>query len=104
MFNAPRPAKDDLKISHEASKWFSRSFDRHNRNNVFHELRHTWVKAARESPIKKEIYEIISGHAATTVSNRYGGAKPDELIVANEDICRKLLEREMTVEVRRLVG
>jgi integrase len=104
MFNAPRPAKDGLKISHEASKWFSRFRDRHNINKVFHELRHTWVEAARESPIKKEIYEIISGHAATTVSDRYGGAKPHELIAANEDICRKLLDPEMTVEVRRLVG
>ena len=54
MFDAPRPAKEGLKISHEASKWFSRFFDRQKIDKVFHELRHTWIEAARISPIKKE--------------------------------------------------
>jgi hypothetical protein len=104
MFNAPRPAKEGLKISHEASKWFSRFFDRQKIDKVFHELRHTWVEAARISPIKKEIHDIISGHAATTVSDRYGGAKPSELIAANEVICRQFLDPKMKEAVRRLVG
>lgn len=104
MFDAPRPAKTDLKIGREASKWFSRFFDRHKIEKVFHELRHTWVQAARESPIKKEIYEIISGHARTIGSDAYGGAKPDELIAANQTICHKLLDPEMIIAVRRLVS
>lgn len=104
MFDAPRPAKEGLKISHEASKWFSRFFDRQKIDKVFHELRHTWVEAARLSPIKKEIHDIISGHAATTVSDRYGGSKPSELMAANEIVCRQFLDPRMTEAVRRLVG
>jgi hypothetical protein len=104
MFDAPRPAKEGLKISHEASKWFSRFFDRQKIDKVFHELRHTWVEGARLSPIKKEIHDIISGHAATTVSDRYGVAKPSELMAANEIICRQFLDPKMTEAVRRLVG
>jgi hypothetical protein len=48
--------------------------------------------------------EIISGHAGTTVSDRYGGAKPSELMAANETVCKQFLDPEMTGAVRRLVG
>jgi integrase len=106
MFDAPRPAKATLKVSHEASKWFSRFFHRKDIqiDKVFHELRHTWVEAARISPIKKEVHDIISGHAGTTVSDRYGGAKPSELMEANEVVCRQFLDPEMTTAVKRLVS
>jgi integrase len=105
MFGAPRPSKPTLKLSHEASKWFSRFFGRKGVqiDRVFHELRHTWIEAARVSPIKKEVYEIISGHSARTISDRYGGAKPDELMAANEEVCKKFLDTEMTAAVHRLV-
>jgi integrase len=105
MFGAPRPSKATLKVSHEASKWFSRFFDRKDVqiDRVFHELRHTWVEAARFSPIKKEVYEIITGHSGRTVSDRYGGAKPDELLAANEEVCKKFLDAEMADAIRRLV-
>ncbi len=56
------------------------------------------------SPIKKEVYEIISGHSAKTVSDRYGGAKPDELLAANEEVCKKFLDAEMTAAIRRLIN
>jgi integrase len=103
MFDAPRPAKKTLKISYETSKWFGRFFDRHGIDKVFHELRHTWVEAARVSPIKKEVHDIISGHAAPTVSDRYGGAKPSELMAADEVVCQQFLDAEMTDAIRRLV-
>jgi integrase len=105
LFDAPRPSNTKLKVSHEASKWFSRFFHRDDIKigKVFHELRHTWVEAARVSPIKKEIHDIISGHAGTTVSDRYGGAKPSELMAANETVCRQFLDAAMTEAVRRLV-
>jgi hypothetical protein len=103
MFSAPRPAQKSLKISHEASKWFGRFFDRQGIDKVFHELRHTWVEAARVSPIKKEIHDIISGHAATTVSDKYGGAKPSELKAANEVVCHQFIDGEMASAIRRLL-
>ena len=63
LFDAPRPSNPNLKMSHEVSKWFSRLHKKHEIPRVIHELRHTRIEAARESPIKKEIYEIISGHS-----------------------------------------
>jgi integrase len=106
MFDAPRPSKATLKVSHEASKWFGRFFDRKGVeiDKVVHELRHTWIQAARYSPIKKEVYEIITGHSPKTVSDRYGGEKPNELMSANEEICGKFLDAEMTQAIWRLVG
>jgi integrase len=105
MFNAPRPANAKLKISHEASKWYSRFFDRHKIvDRVFHELRDTWIETARESEVKKDIFEIITGHSPKTGSDPYGGEKPHVLMAANEEVCRQLLDPEMTVAVRRLVG
>ena len=102
MFAAPRPSNPKLKISHEASKWFSRH--KHEIPKVIHELRDTWIEGARYSEIKREIYEIISGHSGKTVSDRYGGERPDELLKANERICAKFLTPEMTAVIRRLVG
>ena len=105
MFNAPRPANTKLKISHEASKWYSRFFDRHKIiDRVFHELRDTWIETARESTVKKDIYEIITGHSPKTGSDPYGGEKPHVLMAANEEVCRQLLDPEMTIAVRRLVS
>jgi hypothetical protein len=102
--DAPRPANPKLKIGHETSKWFGRFFDRHNIDRVFHELRHTWKEAARVSPIKKEMHDIISGHGATDVGDKYGGAKPSELSTANETICKGFLDPEMTTAIQRLLS
>jgi hypothetical protein len=104
LFDAPRPGNPNLKISHEVSKWFSRFRQRHGIGKVIHELRHTWKEAARVSPIKKEIHDIITGHAAMTVSDKYGGAKPDELLKANEIVCQHFLDEEIVAEIKRLVG
>ena len=71
---------------------------------VMHELRHTWIEAARYSEIKREIYEIISGHSNKTVSDGYGGERPDELLKANETICKKFLTTDMTAAIQRLVA
>jgi hypothetical protein len=67
LFDAPGPSNEKLKIAHEASKWFGRFFHRNGINKVFHELRHTWKEAAQISPIKKEVHDIISGHARTNM-------------------------------------
>jgi len=90
LFDAPRPVNPRIKISHEASKWFGRFFDRHGIDRVFHELRDTWIEEAKHSPIEKQIYEIISGHSKETVSDRYGGQKPHVLAAANEEVCKFL--------------
>jgi hypothetical protein len=59
---------------------------------VIHELRHTWIEEARHSAIPKDIWEIISGHSKLTVSDRYGGQKPDFLAAANEEVCKFLTD------------
>ncbi len=104
MFDAPRPNNPKLKVSHEVSKWFSRFHKRHGITKVIHELRHTWKEAARVSPIKKEIHDIITGHAPATVSDKYGGAKPDELLKANEIVCQHFLDNELIAAIERLLG
>jgi Domain of unknown function (DUF6538) len=104
LFDAPRPSNKKLKIAHEASKWFGRFFDRNGVNKVFHELRHTWKEAARISPIKKEIHDIISGHARTNMGDWYGGASPSELVAANETVCAGFLDGELRTEIKRLLG
>jgi integrase len=90
LFDAPRPANPRIPISHETSKWFGRFFDKAGIDRVYHELRHTWIEEARHSPVDREIWEIISGHSAATVSDRYGGRKPDVLTAANEKVCEFL--------------
>ena len=58
-------------------------------DRVFHELRDTWIDEARHcNEVKREIWEIISGHSAATVSDVYGGEKPEVLMAANENVCR----------------
>jgi integrase len=103
--DAPRPSNPKLRASHEASKWFGRLFRKHEIGRVFHELRDTWIEAAKHSTVEKDIWEIISGHSAATVSDRYGGKKPDVLSTSNETICKFITEdAEIMAEVRRLVG
>jgi integrase len=103
--DAPRPSSPKLRASHEASKWFGRSFRKREIGRVFHELRDTWIEAAKHSTVEKDIWEIISGHSAATVSDRYGGKKPDILIKSNETICEFVTEdAEIMAEVMRLVG
>jgi len=73
-----------------ASKAINRFFKRYGITTCFHELRDTWIEEARHSPIEKEIWEIISGHSRLTVSDLYGGKKPNVLLAANEKICEFL--------------
>jgi uncharacterized protein DUF6538 len=105
LFDAPRPANPDVPISNVASKSLNRFFKRHEISRCFHELRDTWIEEARHSPVKKEIWEIISGHSARTVSDRYGGEKPDVLAEANEAICKFLTDdAEVKASMLRLVN
>lgn len=76
-------------IAHQALvEAINRLFKREGIDRVFHELRDTWIEEARHSPVKREMWEIISGHSGATVSDRYGGEKPDILAEHNETICR----------------
>jgi integrase len=103
--DAPRPSSPKLRASHEASKWFGRLFRKREIGRVFHELRDTWIEAAKHSTVEKDIWEIISGHSAATVSDRYGGKKPDVLGKSNETICEFVTEdAEIMAEVMRLIG
>jgi integrase len=105
LFDAPRPADPNVSISKVASQWFQRFCKRNQINRVFHELRDTWIEEARHSPVERDIWEIISGHSAATVSDRYGGKKPDVLLAANETICAFLTsDAEIMNAVRRLTS
>jgi hypothetical protein len=104
LFDAPHPADPDVPISNVASKALNRFFKRQKIDRCFHELRDTWIEHARFSEIQKEIWEIISGHSAKTVSDRYGGQKPDVLADANETICKFLTDdAEIKAAMLRLV-
>jgi len=103
--DAPRPSNPKLRVAHEASKWFGRFFAKHKIDRVFHELRDTWIEAAKHSPVERDIWEIISGHSAATVSDRYGGKKPDVLTAANEKVCEFLTgDPDLKAAMLRLVG
>ena len=103
--DAPRPSNPKLRVAHEASKWFGRFFSKHEIDRVFHELRDTWIEAAKHSPVERDIWEIISGHSGATVSDRYGGKKPDVLAAANEKVCEFLTaDSEIKAAMLRLVG
>jgi hypothetical protein len=105
LFDAPHPKDPDVPISNVASKAINRIFKKHGINRVFHELRDTWIEEARHSPVKREIWEIISGHSKATVSDRYGGEKPEVLAKANEDVCGFLTnDAEIKSAMLRLVS
>jgi integrase len=60
---------------HEYSKAFGRWLRDNGFNDpatVFHSFRHTWKRAARESPVKEERHDVISGHKSPAVSRSYG--------------------------------
>jgi hypothetical protein len=105
IFDCPRPPDPDEPISNFASRSLNRFLHDKGIDRVFHELRDTWINEARHCPdVKKEIWEIISGHSAATVSDMYGGEKPEILLGANEKVCRFLTEdAEMRSAVLRLV-
>jgi len=105
LFDAPRPADSDVPISNVASKAMNRFFKRNGINRCFHELRDTWIEEARHSPIERDIWEIISGHSKATVSDRYGGKKPQVLAAANETICKFLTSNpDLKAAMLRLVS
>jgi integrase len=84
LFDAPRPKDPDVPISNLASKAMNRLFRRNGIARCFR------IEEARHSPIPKDLWEIISGHSKKTVSDRYGGEKPNVLAEANEKICEFL--------------
>jgi integrase len=105
LFDVPRPRNPNLKMSHEVSKWFARHRVKHGIPRVIHELRDTWIEAARHNDtVKKDLYEIISGHSAKTGSDGYGGERPGELMAANESICNDLLDADLRAAILALVA
>jgi hypothetical protein len=105
IFDCPRPSDPAEPISNFASRTLNRFLHDKKIERVFHELRDTWINEARHNnDVNRDIWEIISGHSAATVSDMYGGVKPDVLMAANEKICRFVTEdAEMRAEVLRLV-
>jgi hypothetical protein len=106
LADAPRSANTKLPAGHEASKWFSRFFARSELEVCFHETRDTWIHHARHSPtIKRELWEIISGHSHKCMSDRYGGEDPEILLGVNEQVCKFLTEdAEIRTAILRLVA
>jgi hypothetical protein len=50
-------------------------------------------------------WEIISGHSAATVFDRYGGENPPVLLRANEDVCEFLTgDAELEAAILQLVS
>jgi len=104
LADAPRPANTKLPAGHEASKWFGRFFGRNKLEVCFHETRDTWIHHARHSPIKRDLWEIISGHSEKCMSDRYGGEDPKILLEVNEQVCKFLTEdAEIQTAILRLV-
>lgn len=68
---------------HEFSKWWGNWCNAHGLADpglVYHSWRHTWKRRARQSPVKREMHDVISGHAGVAVADDYGkGADIDAL-------------------------
>jgi integrase len=105
LFDCPRPTDSDEPISNFASRSINRFLHDKGIDRVFHELRDTWIHEARHTnDVKKELWEIVSGHSAATASDTYGGEKPDVLMHVNEMVCRFVTQdAEVLAAVLRLV-
>ncbi|WP_374452790.1 DUF6538 domain-containing protein [Phenylobacterium sp.] len=60
---------------HEFSKWWGNWCDKNGFPDptiTYHSWRHTWKRRARQSPVKEEMHDVLSGHKGTTVSRGYG--------------------------------
>jgi hypothetical protein len=60
---------------HEFSKWWGNWCNAHGLPDpglVYHSWRHTWKRRARQSPVKREMHDVISGHAGVAVADQYG--------------------------------
>lgn len=70
---------------HAFSKWWGNWMDAHGLTDptiTHHSWRHTWKRAARQSEVKEEMHDVISGHKGQAVSRSYGeGADVDALAV-----------------------
>jgi integrase len=105
LANAPRSLNTKLPAGHEASKWFGRFFGKNKLEVCFHETRDTWIHHARHSAIKRDLWEIISGHSEKCMSDRYGGEDPGVLLGVNERVCKFLADdTEVKAAIFRLVG
>jgi integrase len=61
--------------THEFSKWWgrwARDLGVTDPHATFHSFRHGWKRAARASPVKEELHDILSGHKSIAVSRTYG--------------------------------
>lgn len=60
---------------HAFSKWWGHWMDKHgltDRGITLHSWRHTWKRAARQSDVKEEMHDVISGHKNSSVGRAYG--------------------------------
>jgi len=61
-------------------------------------------EAAKHSPVEKDVWEIISGHCAATMSDRYGGKKPDVLVADHSHSIRHRVEQPVGRVNQRVAG
>ena len=105
LFNAPHPKDPSVPMSNVASKTINRFFRKNGINRASTTLRYLDRGSSALILVKREIWEIVSGHSKATVSDRYGGEKPEVLSRANEDVCRFLTDdAEIKSAVLRLVS
>jgi len=71
---------------HEFSKFWGLWMDKHDMPDptiTHHSWRHSWKRCARESPVKAELHDVISGHAPQTVGGEYGRGAAIEVLAKN---------------------
>lgn len=57
------------------SKWFGRYLGSHvteNPSKTFHSFRHTFKRTCRQAAIPQEVHDAFTGHASSSVGQRYG--------------------------------
>jgi len=61
---------------HAFGKWWGRWMTAHgltDKSITYHSWRHTFKRAARQSPVKEEMHDVLTGHKGPAVSRGYGG-------------------------------
>lgn len=71
---------------HGFSKWFGERRDRvGDTTKTFHELRHTWKRAARDARLDPTYSDLLSGHTSGKMGDKYGAGLDVKLLKTDMD-------------------